>query len=169
MLNVKSLFIFFLILFSIKGFSQVDSTTPPFLKYPTLPPIQLLMGDSVTKYTKDHIPKRKPVLVMLFSPDCSHCQHSAEEMVKYKDDLKDIHIVMATTLSLTKMNAFMEKYGLSAFDNIVAGRDIYYLLPSFYNIHNLPYMAFYNRKGDLIKGFEGAMPIKKVIQTFKEK
>ena len=152
---------------TIVGFSQVDSTTPPYKKFPTLPPLQLLLGDSATKYTKDNLPKKKPVLIMLFSPECSHCQHTAEEFIKYKDELKDIHIVMATMHSLTQMNDFMQRYKLNEFKNIVAGRDIYYLLQGFYNIHNLPYLGFYNKKGELITGFEGSMPVRKIIDTFK--
>jgi thioredoxin-related protein len=165
---MKKLFFLFSVLFSFIAYGQVDSTTPPFKKYPTLPPIHLLLSDSTTKYTKDQVPKNKPVLVMLFSPECSHCQHTAEEMVKRKEELKHIHIVMATTLPLYKMNAFMKTYGLNSMDNVVAGRDHYYMLPSFYAIHSLPYMAFYNKKGHLIKGFEGSMPLDKVLQTFKE-
>jgi len=165
---MKKLFLIATLLFSLVSFGQVDSTTPPFKKYPTLPPLQLLLGDSLTKYTKNDIPKKRPVLVMLFSPDCNHCQQTAQEMVKHKEELKDIHIVMATTLPISKMNDFMETYGLKSFDNIVAGRDIYYLLPSFYGIHSLPYMAFYNKKGELIRGFEGSIPLPRIIQTFKE-
>lgn len=149
------------------GFSQVDSTTPPYKKYPTLPPLQLLLGDSATKYTKENLPKKKPVLIMLFSPECSHCQHTAEELVKYKDELKGVQIVMATMHSISQMNAFMQQYKLDQLENVVAGRDIYYILQGFYNMHSLPYLGFYNKKGQLITGFEGSMPVKRIIETFK--
>lgn len=161
------LFISFLIS-SIAADCQNDLTIPPYKRYPTLPPIQLLLGDSVTKYTKDNIPEKKPVLVMLFSPDCSHCQHTAEEMYKNKENLKSIQIVMATILPLYQMNDFMKKYKLDELDNVVAGKDIYFLLPPFYAIKNFPYMAMYNKKGNLIMGFEGSMPIEKIISVFKE-
>ena len=164
---MKFLITLFLSIITFAAISQVDSTTPPYKKFPTLPPLQLLLGDSATKYTKENLPKKKPVLIMLFSPECSHCQHTAEEFVKYKEELKDIHIVMATMHSLTQMNEFMQRYKLNEFDNIVAGRDIYYILQGFYNIHNLPYLGFYDKKGNLITGFEGSMPVRKIIDTFK--
>src|SRR5687768_13743286 len=87
-LNMRLIYTLILCLGTIAGFSQVDSTTPAFRKYPTFPPLQLLLGDSATKYTKEDLPKKKPVLIMLFSPECSHCQHTAEEMVKHKEELK---------------------------------------------------------------------------------
>ena len=164
---MKYLISFCFLLSCITGIGQ-NVTVPPYKRFPTLPPIQLLLGDSVTKYTKENIPGKKPVLVMLFSPDCNHCQHTAEEMYKNKEALKDIHIVMATVLSLYEMNGFMKKYKLNEMKNVVAGKDIYFLLPPFYAIKNFPYMAMYNKKGNLIMGFEGSMGIDKVIKVFKD-
>ena len=153
---------------SMAACAQVAGTaTAPYKRYPTLPPLQILLGDSTTKYTKDDLPRRKPVLLMLFSPDCSHCQHTAEELLKYKEEIKDIHIVMATLQSISQMNAFVEKYKLKELPNVVVGRDVYFLMPSFYNIKNLPYLAFYNKKGDLIRGFEGSMSIPNILKQFQ--
>jgi thiol-disulfide isomerase/thioredoxin len=165
---MKFLFAIFLCLASTLAFAQVDSTTPAYKKYPTLPPLQLLLGDSTTKYTKENLPKKKPVLIMVFSPECSHCQRTAEELVQLKDEWKDIQIVMATMHPLYQMNAFMEQYKLNTFPNVVAGKDIYYLLQGFYNLHSLPYLGFYDKKGNLITGFEGSMSVKKIIETFKQ-
>jgi thioredoxin-related protein len=160
-------FISFLLV-SIVGKTQNAPTEPPYKRFPTVPPIQLLLGDSITKYNKENIPSKKPVLIMLFSPDCNHCQHTAEEMYQNREALKDIHIVMATLLSLSEMNAFMKKYKLNEMKNVVAGKDVNFVLPPFYAIKNFPYMAMYNKKGNLILGFEGSMPIAKVIKTFKD-
>lgn len=153
---------------SIAATAQTDFSIPPYKRYPTLPPIQLLLGDSATKYTKENIPEKKQVLVMLFSPECSHCQHSAEEMYKNKEALKDIQIIMATVLPIYQMNDFMNKYKLNEMQNVVAGKDIYFLLPPFYDIKNFPYQAMYNKKRNLIMGFEGSMSIDKLMTVFKE-
>ncbi len=152
---------------SLVSFSQqADISIPPFKRFPTLPPLQLLLGDSTTKYTKANIPK-KPVLLMVFSPECTHCQHTAEEMVENKKDLKDIHIIMATIHPIFELNKFMKKYGLDKMPNVVAGKDIYFLLPPFYGLKNFPYMALYDKKGNLILGFEGSLSMPKLLQTFK--
>ena len=159
--------VLFLLGFVFVSNAQVDSSAP-YKRFPTLPPLQMLLGDSTSKYTKDNIPKDKQVLFMLFSPDCSHCQHTAEEMNKHKEDLKNIHIVLATLHPLWQMNDFVKKYGLDQFNNVVIGKDIYYIMPSFYNIKSLPYMAMYNKKGNLISVFEGSLSIPKVLQIFNE-
>lgn len=164
---MKFLFALAISLFSLVAAAQEDTTELPYKRFPTLPPFQLLMGDSTSKYTKDNVPAKKPVLLLLFSPECSHCQHTAEEIYQHKDDFKNIQIIMATLHSLTQMNEFMQTYKLNEMPNIVAGKDIYYILPPFYGISSLPYMAFYNKSGKLITGFEGSMPVERVLQIFK--
>jgi len=157
-----------LICISIPSFAQVDSTTPPYKKFPTLPPIQILLGDSTTKYTKENLPQNKPVLFILFSPDCSHCQHETEELYARKDDLKNIQVVMITLSPLWQMNEFVRRYGLKEVKNIVVGKDIYNILPSFYAIRNLPFHALYNKKGVLISTYEGSIKIENLLKTLKQ-
>lgn len=160
---------FFFLTLGIAGFGQQDSVLPAYQRYPTLPALQLLLSDSTTKYTKENVPKKKPVLLIFFSPDCEHCQHETEQLMLNKEALKDIHIVMATTLPIYKMKAFAEQYGLTELPNVVVGRDLYYLLPGFYEIRNLPYLALYDKKGKLIQTFEGNVGWEKILQTFAAK
>jgi thiol-disulfide isomerase/thioredoxin len=166
---MKNLFLPLLLMLSTGLFAQVDTTTPPFKKFPTHPPIQILLGDSITKFTKADLSKKKPVLFMLFSPDCSHCQHTAEEMLGYKEQLSGIQVVMVTMQSISNMNAFVEKYRLKEIPDLVVGKDIYYVMPSYYDVKSLPYLAFYDKKGRLIRGFEGSMSMDQVLKQFKIK
>ena len=64
------------------------------------------------------------------------------------------------------MTAFREKYHLADYKNIIVGQDNKFMLPSFFMINQLPFLAFYNRKQELIDTFEGSMPIEKVIAKF---
>lgn len=154
--------------FYVSAFAQMDSSIlAPYKRYPTLPPIQLLLSDSSTMYTKAQLPANKTTLFVVFNPDCSHCQHETEEMVAHKEELKDVQIVMITMQPIWMMKDFISKYGLADFSNVVVGKDIYYILPGFFDIHNLPYLAMYNKKGNLIGGFEGSLPIEKLIQILK--
>jgi cytochrome oxidase Cu insertion factor (SCO1/SenC/PrrC family) len=167
---MKSTLLFFgFLFFSFSGFAQTDSTKiPPYQRYPTLPPIQILLSDSSTMFTKAQIQNGKPVLFMIFSPDCSHCQHETEELIAHMDELKDDQIVMITYHPLYMMKDFIANYGLSKYSNIVVGKDIYYITTGFFDIHNIPYLAMYNKKGKLIEGFEGSLPIPKVIEILNK-
>lgn len=150
------------------AYSQADSTAAPYKRFPTLPPIQILLSDSSTRFTKDMLTPGKPVFLMLFSPDCSHCQHIAEEIAANRAQLSGIQVVMATMHPLWQMKEFIRKYGLDTIPNIVVGQDIYYLLAPFFGVRNLPYMAFYNKEGNLISVFEGGLAIPKVIRLFAD-
>ena len=166
MKNTVMFFVSALLFFS--GFSQTDSTIAPYKRFPSLPPIQILLSDSTTLYTKAQIPIGKPVLFMIFSPDCSHCQNETEELKAHINELKDVQIVMITFHPLWQMNEFISKYGLATYKNIVVGKDINYITMGFYDLHKIPYLAMYNKKGALIEGFEGSLPIPEVIETFKK-
>ena len=167
---MKNTLLFFVFLsFFISGIAQNDSTKiPPYKRYPVLPPIQILLSDSSTMYTKAQIPNGKPVLFMIFSPDCSHCQHETEELVAHMNELKDVEIIMMTYHPLSAMKDFIKNYGLSKYPNIVVGKDIYYITTGFFDIHNIPYMAMYDKKGKLIEGFEGSLSIPKLVEMLHQ-
>jgi len=158
--------VFILVHLSITSFSQ--QTEPPYKRFPTVPPLKLLLVDSITQFTEKDLKKNLPVFVILFSPYCDHCQKGTEELIAHIDEFKKIQIVMTTILPFVKMNEFYKNYKLDRFENIIVGRDQFFLLPTFYRIKNMPYLAFYDKKGDLIDTFEGALPIQKVLEYFKD-
>ena len=52
------------------------------------------------------------------------------------------------------------------YDNIVVAQDTKVFLPAFYMMRSLPYLAFYNRKKQLISVFEGSLPIARILEIF---
>ncbi len=160
------LFIGALILAQV-GFSQTDSTRkPPYLQFPTYPPVKLLMADSSTLFTKADLPKKSAVILMLFNPQCEHCQHETEQIVAHIDEFKKIQIVMTTFMPFDSMMAFSKKYGLAKYKNITVAQDTHYFLPTYFMLSNLPFLAFYNKDKELISVHEGSMPIESVLKVF---
>ena len=104
---------------------------------------------------------------MIFSPDCDHCQHHAEEMVKKRDEFKNIQIVMGSMQSISKIKEFYITYQLDKLDNLIIGQDREFILGTYYKMKSLPFLAFYDKKGMLIDVFEGTLPIEKVLDKFK--
>ncbi|MDP4261808.1 MAG: redoxin domain-containing protein [Bacteroidota bacterium] len=139
----------------------------PYKRFPTVPPFKLLETDSASFFTKADLKKNKAVLLMLFSPTCEHCQHETEELLKNMDEFKKIQIVMATTMPFVQMKEFYAKYELEKYKNIKVGQDIQYMLPSFYLVRNLPYLAMYDKDGKLLSTFEGTMKMEDLIKVFK--
>lgn len=145
---------------------QTENPEPPYKQFPTVPPFKFLLADSSTYYTKDDLPSRKAVLLMLFSPDCDHCRHQTDSLLANINKLKNLQIVMATVLPIDRLKKFYEEYNLSRYPNIVVGRDYQFLLPNFFQTHSLPSMGLYDRKKNLIEVTEGTMPMSQLLAKF---
>ena len=103
-------------------------------------------------------------MLMIFSPMCEHCKQETEEMIKNIDKFKNSVIVMATMMPYDSMMSFRVKYKLADYENIIVGQDTQFFLPVYYMISNLPFLAFYDKKGKLISVFEGSMSIEKAAE-----
>ena len=165
---MKKYFIVVVLTFtSLIAYCQTDSTQPPYKRFPVLPPLKLLLTDS-SYFTKNDFKKKTAVLIMLFDPGCDHCQHETEEIINHIDQFKKVQIVMVTMMPFDVMKTFYQQYQLSKYKNIVVGQEQNSLLISFYRVGNLPFLAFYDKKGNLISVFEGSMPIEKVWAEFEK-
>jgi hypothetical protein len=151
----------------LQSFSQKDSTVAPYKRFPGFPPISLLLPDGVTYYTKKDLPPAKPVILMLFNPSCSHCQEETKQITEHIDQFKNIHIVMCTPMPLDSMLAFRERYKLANYKNIVVTQDSKVMMPTYFMISNLPFMAFYSKRKELIGTHEGSITIEKMLANFK--
>lgn len=141
--------------------------TPAYKKNPVVPAFFLLQVDSTT-ITKENL-KHQPTMIMYFSPTCDHCLHQWADMIKYKDKLQHIQIVMATYEPFEEMEAFYNKEKVASYPNIKMGRDEKFSLPPFYRMRSLPYQALYDKNGKLITTFEGNVQIEKLLEAFNVK
>jgi|CXWL01.1.fsa_nt_gi cytochrome oxidase Cu insertion factor (SCO1/SenC/PrrC family) len=159
----KKILLISLLALVIAGYGQADSLQAPYLRFPSYPPVKLLLPDS-TFFSKADLSGKQPVMLMIYDPNCDHCQQATEELIKNIDKFKGIQIVMVTMVSMAEIKKFIAKYRLSQYDNIIAGQDTNFFLVSFYMGHHLPYFAFYNRKLELISVLEGSIPIEKLLK-----
>lgn len=110
-----------------------------------------------------------PTMLMFFSPTCPHCVHQIDSMIAYKKEFKDIQIVMATYQNLEELAAFEQKNVMQDFKNVLLGRDINFYMPVHYQIRTLPFMALYDKKGNLIQSYHGNTPVKDILAAFKSR
>jgi thioredoxin-related protein len=166
--TVKNVSILLLLVMSC-SFLHAQQTPPdqaPYLRFPTVPPFQILKVDSATYYTKEDLKKHHRTLIMYFSPECDHCKHQTQDMLESIDKLKEVEIVMATYQPFLEMKQFYNYYRIADHPNIKMGRDEKYVLQPFYRIRNLPYLALYDSKGNLITTFEGNQKMDKILAAF---
>jgi thiol-disulfide isomerase/thioredoxin len=141
---------------------------PPYKKVPYYPPVKLLLSDSVTVYQKDDLPKKTPVMLMYFNPKCEHCQQLASEIAANSEKFKNIQIVLATSSHFDSLEIFRKKYLPGEHKNIVVGFDPGFFLMSFFQVNRLPFIALYNQWKELIGGYDGGLPLNKILKAFEQ-
>jgi len=149
--------------------AQTSNTNAPNIK--TIAPFRILTTDSVIKTPKD-LKKNKPVMLIYFSPDCSHCQHMMYEMKPVMKDLRNIQVVMITwslNYDLRGIRNFYRDFGLSAYPNFMVGTEGYtYVVQRYYAVRTTPYIAIYDRKGNLVKAFDKVPKMEELVEAVKK-
>ena len=162
--TVKFLFSFLtLIVVTLTSVAQTE-ITPPYKRIKGWPPLVLTQLNKQELTSKDL--KNQATIIMYFSPDCDHCKQQTTEMINRIKDLSKYQIILATYQPEEQMAGFQTYYQLQKYPNIRMGRDTKFLLPPFYKIKNLPYLALYNKKGDLIKTFDGNVKVDTLLKSF---
>ncbi len=155
-------------LYTVQAQTTASLPEAPYLKNPGFPPIRLLKVDSVHYITKDDIKKNHKILLMFFSPECEHCKHQTQDILADFNKFKDIIIVMATFQPFDEMKTFNSYFRIADHSNILMGRDEKYMLPPFYRMKSLPYLALYDKKGQFITSFEGNQKVDTILNAFEE-
>jgi thiol-disulfide isomerase/thioredoxin len=164
----KSIIIFNLIVLSIYAFGQDKHI----LGLP-IPHYKILKADSTyTSWTA--LNTNKPVMVIYFAPDCSHCQHLATELAPRLDELKGIQIVMISSTRteypyLSMIKDFSHDYALAGHSNIIIGTDYpNYLVRTYYNVLSTPFIAIYDKNGKMTQYFDKPAKIEDIIAAVKK-
>jgi thiol-disulfide isomerase/thioredoxin len=162
MKKIVSIFLF--LIPAIAYLQPSKDPAAPYFKNNGFPDIQLLLTDSTTIYTKENLPKDKTVVLIFFSPDCEHCQHTAKEMTKKMDSLSNLFMVWngPSYLPLEQVKEFYTNYHLANYTNIIMGKEVNYFMPLHYRIEITPYAAIY-KNGKLFAEFRTGLELQDLI------
>jgi len=165
---LKRSFLFVVFILAVfTGFSQADSTAPLYLRFPILPSFKLTKVPDSTSFTKQDLKKNKPTIVMIFSPDCEHCQEETKMLTANIGLFKKAQIIMASPTEYRFLRAFYDEYKIAGHSNIIMGRDPGYYFGTFYKVRSFPAIFIYDKKGNLITSFSGETPIKEIADALK--
>jgi len=145
------------------GMAQADSTLI-YLRFPTVPPFNIIKVPDSTRFTKDDLSKKKATVIIIFSPDCDHCQQATKELTAHIKLFKKAQIVMASPLEYSYLKKFYDDYKIAGYPNIIIGRDAGYFLGTFYHVRSFPAIFVYDKKGNFLKAFDGTVPVEKIAE-----
>ena len=164
--RMKKLFILFSLII-VAGCTQAQNKQ----NIDNIPPFKILRTDS-TYFTPANLKKHKPVMIIYFSPDCSHCQHLVYEMKPKMKSFGDIQIVMVTFTDFDRLKMirnFTRDFDLAKYPNIIIGTEGHtYVVQKYYQVMTTPYIAIYDHKGKLVKGFDKVPSMDELIATVKK-
>ncbi len=136
-------------------------------KFETIPAFNIYTVPDSIAFANKNLQKNRPLVIMFFSPDCDHCQKETKELLAYKEELKNIQILMVSPSSYGAVKQFYEEYTLSAMPNIKLGNDINYALGSIYQLKTFPSIFIYDQFGKLAKAFVGNIGVPAILDAVK--
>jgi len=165
----KSVLLILVLTTLLQAFSQTNLDKSQKDTAAGFPPFTLLLPDNRNVMVKDLLPENTSILLILFHPDCEHCQHETEDITKRITEFEHIQIIMATPASFDQMRKFWANYELDKYKNIMVGQDHKVMMPTYFNISKLPFIAFYSAKKELIGTHDGPMKVNEILTKFKMK
>jgi thiol-disulfide isomerase/thioredoxin len=118
-----------------------------------IPPFRIVQANDKV-FKAENLPVGKPIVIIYFSPDCEECLKLTEDLLKRLNDFKKASITMVTYLPVEYVKQFVKKYNLNIYPNIYVGTEgNSFIIRYYYNIQTFPFMALYNKNGDLIKSY----------------
>jgi thioredoxin-related protein len=147
------------------GLSAQTDSLAPYLRKPELPRFTLQTPDGDGILRSEDLDSTRPVMLMLFSPDCDHCHRQTEEITRRIGELGDLQIVMSTYHSLDMIRLFRREFQLESHPSIRVGRDVGYFLIPFFAARNVPLLAIYDRKRRLLEVIRGNVPLERILDV----
>jgi thiol-disulfide isomerase/thioredoxin len=124
-----------------------------------VPPFKMVNTDGKV-FLAENLPLGKPIVIIYFSPDCEDCQQLIKELLNRMNELNGASIAMITYLPKDKVKQFVSENKLDKYSNIFIGTEEgSYFVSKYYKIEKLPFMALYNKNGDLIKVYNKEISI----------
>ena len=104
------------------------------------------------------------VILILFQPDCDHCQREAEAIREHLDAFKEYTLCFVTYAEMADIKQFAQDYELDGQENILfTFSEIQPILDNFGSIPT-PSLYIYSDQQQLVKAFEGEAEIEEVLE-----
>jgi thioredoxin-related protein len=161
---MKKLLLSLFIITGINAFSQSD-TTAPYLKTKTLPNFSLLTIDSV-EFNQSILEKGRSTIIMLFNPECEHCQKQLELMLTIPA-VQNAQLILSSIETHEKNRVFYNKFQLQKYSFVHLGKDYKYFFGGYYRPVTIPVLAIYNNKGELVFFNQGNTKRKKIEEALE--
>lgn len=164
-------FLFFFGLSAVAGFSQTSvkkNTVPTYISDPTIPEFTVYKAPDSTLFTNENLHKKRATLIMVFSPECGHCQQVTILLLNDISHFKNTQILMVTWLPYNEMIAFYNNYKIADYPQITMAWDKKDFFLPYYHVQSFPDLIAYDTKGKLIKAFDGDIQLERIWKAIDD-
>jgi peroxiredoxin len=126
-----------------------------------LPALDLQMRDG-SKISAKNLPGK--VALILFFPDCDHCQREAAQIQKNIAGFKDYTLYFISSAPFEEINHFATTYQLHNYKNVVFARTEAQNVINAFGPIETPTIYLYDKSGKLIETFSGEVAIEVVLK-----
>ncbi len=128
----------------------VSDTTHTNKKYTAIPSAKLVKTDGTNVIFRNLLQKTKPTVILLFSPECDHCQEQTKEIVSHIEELSKVNFILVSNKPVAMLQKFAKKYGTNKCKNITLVQDATNQLCRYYDVGGYPSLLVLNKSGVLV-------------------
>jgi peroxiredoxin len=125
------------------------------------PSMQITLLDGKLMNAKEL--KGKTVLV-LFQPDCDHCQHEAEDIEDHLASFRDYTLYFVSSAGPEEIRKFSNTYKLSGIPNIIFGATTVESILNNFGAIQAPSIYIYSEEGKLVNSFNGQTDVGVILK-----
>jgi peroxiredoxin len=107
---------------------------------------------------------KSKTVVVLFQPDCDHCQHEAEEIKANLDRFKNQTMYFVSSSPVDQIVKFSKDYKLNDQRNIYFGATTVQKILDTFGPIAAPSIYIYSESGQLVQKFNGQTPVAEIVQ-----
>jgi thioredoxin-related protein len=104
------------------------------------------------------------MVLILFQPDCDHCQQEAKQIKNRLEAFKDYQLYFISSHPMEIIEKFAKDYGLYKKENVHFGATTVESVLDNYGAISAPSIYIYTKEGRLVEEFEGQVDIEMVIR-----
>jgi peroxiredoxin len=156
----KTLLFILILFYSCTSNQKVDDRIDDTQLKSDLPEIVLTLQDGKQRKATS---LKGNVLLVLFQPDCEHCQREAERIRARLDDFKDYQMYFISSAPIDEVIQFARQHNLANDSRIhLATASVYEILTSYGPIEAPSIYAY--SEGKLIKAFHGEVEVAEILK-----
>jgi peroxiredoxin len=141
---------------------KVETTPAPVQAANDLPTMPITFLDGTTVQAKS---LTGSLILILFQPECDHCQREAQEFQKNLGAFNNYTLYFVSSVGIPETEAFAKQYGLSGHANVKFGVTAVENVLNNFGAISAPSMYIYNGSGKLVKKFNGETDIQQILEA----